>query len=222
MKKLWIFGDSYAADYGVEESWFNILGDMLGCEVVNRGLPGVDNTWIINQFQENMNDMNVDDYVITMLTDPQRFWLFENVPNLSNWYSIDKDFWKLAQEAVTKDESEAAKKFTRYLWNEKIAVTIYKMSLYYAMSHPNSRVLQNFFEIDGVKGSMIDISRNEHTGNTIEEKYANAQKVDDRPNHMSLSNHKIFAEKVYKWFTVPGTELDLTTGFEENFLTFKK
>lgn len=221
MNKLWIFGDSYAADYNVKDSWFNILGEMLNCEVINRGLPGVDNTWIANQFQENIEHMSSDDHVITMLTDPQRFWLFENIPNLSNWYSIGKHFWKTAEEVVSKEEFDAAKKYTRHLWNEKLAVTIYKMAQYYVMSHPNSKVIQNFFEIDGVIGSMIDISRNEHVGNTVEEKFANAQPVDDRPNHMSLPNHKIFAEKMYYWINNPDTILDLTTGFEENFLTLE-
>lgn len=217
--KLWVFGDSFASDYDVDYSWFNQLADKLGCKAVVRGLPGVDNTFIVNQFQENMADMDPDDYVITLLTDPQRFWLFEKVPNLGNWYSIEKEYWKMAEDAVTKQESDAAKKYTRYLWNETLATTIYKMAQYYVSSHPNSRVIQNFFEIPGVIGSMIDISRNEHIGDTIEEKFSNAQSVDTRANHMSPENHTIFANKVYEWFTVPGTMLDLSQGFKENFLT---
>ena len=221
MRTLWIFGDSFGADYRVDYSWHEQLGNKLGCTVANTALPGVDNTWIVNQFQKYMEQMQEDDYVITLLTDPRRFWLFEKVPNLSNWYSIDKGYWGKAEEAVTRSEAKAAKEFTKYLWHESIATTIHEMAQYYVMSHPNSRVIQNFFPIDGIKGSMIDISRNEHVGDSIEEKFSNAFLEDERANHMSSENHTIFAEKMHRWITNPGEILDLSTGFKENFLTNK-
>ena len=219
MSTLWVFGDSFAADFQVDYSWYEQLGNKLGCTVANCALPGVDNTWIVHQFQTYMDQMQEDDYVVTMLTDPRRFWLFEKVPNLSNWYNIHESYWKIADDAVSRSESKAAKEFTKHLWHEPLATTIHHMAQYYVMSHPNSRVVQNFFQIDGINGSMIDIARNEHIGDTIEEKFANAFLEDKRANHMSPENHAIFADKMYEWFTQPGQILDLSTGFKENFLT---
>lgn len=235
MGKLWVFGDSFAAPQSnyINDSndipWFRLLADKLDLETVsNRAKNGVDNLYIAHAIMEANQEFQPDDAIIVVLTDPNRFWVFEEYPELANWYSVN-DYWKRCERYVSKNQINAAKEFTKHLYTAKHADTIHELTRVMAMNcHHNSRVLQAFFPIPGVNGSLVEISRMEHIGDTLEEKFNNSAIQehnglgDMRSNHLSIPNHHILADKLYSWYTEPDYLLDLTTGFEENFLTFKK
>jgi hypothetical protein len=220
MSKLWVFGDSYAYESRINaNSWIRLLAKSLDCSgVENKAKVGCDNLYIAHQFINNISNIAADDYIILSLTDPGRFWLFDKHPQMSNWYSIDS-FWTKAKKFASKQEIEAAQGFTRYLYTSAHGDTIHEMIRHVAISsHSNCRVMQGFFPVPGVKGCLVDISRNEHKGVTMEEKFRNSKEGDSRENHLSEVNHKILADKLYKWFTEKNYLLDLTKDFEENCL----
>jgi len=234
MNKLWVYGDSFAAaqsNYNPDINlvpWFRQLGDLLELDkVMNRAKNGCDNLYIANCIMNDAPDYGENDYIIVVLTDPNRFWVFENYPELSNWYAVDR-FWDRCKKYASSNEIKAAQGFTKYLYSQAHGNTIHELTRMLALNiHPNVRVLQAFFPIPGVNGSLLEVSRDEHVGSTIEEKFENSAKQefegmgDIRQNHLSNPNHKILAEKMFKWFTDPNYLLDLTTDFEKDFLTFK-
>jgi len=72
--KMWVFGQSMATAYGLEETqgWPYLLSQALNAEYVNFARTSVDNLFIYHTFLENYKQINKDDIVIIGWSHPTR------------------------------------------------------------------------------------------------------------------------------------------------------
>jgi hypothetical protein len=166
-----------------------------------------------------------DDYLIVVLTHPNRYWFVEDKPDLTNPSIVDFD------KQVSRDVADAIASYVLHIQRPPLD-TIHLLDrlglLAYYVSSRNLRkpivikafeqsVLQagNFKELNWATGVLTEVQFNE-----FENKYAHDQAlrgIDVRYNHLCLSNHVILADKIFAAL-MDDTPVDLTTGFIQNLL----
>jgi hypothetical protein len=218
--KLWLFGDSFTSQAinNSEQCWPNLLATKLGIsEYENFAECGVSNDWIFYMLTSNINNLEVDDFVVVQTTQKHRQWFFENQPTIANYWI--KDFSKF----VTAEQSLAVDKYVEHLQTDKLDdVRWVQFSLALerlAQLLPvNMLVLPGFNSVNGVIGTLVDTSENEFvTANGAQKYFDNNDGKDPRNNHLSTENHQILVDKIFKFFNA-GEMIDLTTDFKKSFL----
>jgi hypothetical protein len=162
-----------------------------------------------------------DDQLIIMLSDCNRFWFFEDFPDVAEPRATELG------EIIGKDRAKAAEYYFRYIQRDSLSIN-HQISRLGLIAHLTSLhrwkppiILLSFQEsvpeqelfpnLIFSKGTLIyDVSNLElETGNNDHFFFKG---IDVRYNHMCLSNHAILADKLYNQI-VNGRPLDLTSGF---------
>jgi len=230
--KLWIFGDSYgtfhqSGDEIKDWHWMWSLTEKLGHEnFYNVCEDGVANEWIYHQLISNSPMINSEtDTVIFIATQFDRQWFFVDNEGVGNILMGVDNY-------VTKDQSKAIDMYNRHLTNNpqnhiRFQWLLYALNFLKRKEDLNLLVLPGF-ENEGfflndhveVKGSLLNPCVAEVKGRTIKDwqKWMYKQNgLDLREGHLSECNHPILSEKLFKTIKNDAT-LDLTTGFEEEFI----
>lgn len=237
MGRLFVIGDSFSAPpmKGDEtKNWPRLLAEKLyqhtGEETLlfNNSLLGSSQDWVWIHLQIWLHhEMTPEDRLVVCLTHPSRVWFIERLPEMSNANVIDLDQW------VTKDEAKAIELYIRYIQRPEIDLMNVNNRLAYLAYQIQRRGLQKpilikcfnqsldqgteFPELliaDGI--IMEDIQFHEFENpEDVESRFW--QGVDARYNHMCLSNHEIFAERLLQSF-ITGQPADLKNGFHRGML----
>lgn len=237
MSRLFVIGDSFSAPpmKGDEtKNWPRLLAEKLyqhtGEETVlfNNSLLGSSQDWVWIHLQIWLHhEMTPEDRLVICLTHPSRVWFIERLPEMSNANVIDLDQW------VTKEEAKAIELFIRYIQRPEIDLMNVNNRLGYLAYQIQRRGLQKpilikcfnqsldqgveFPELvvaDGI--IMEDIQFHEFENpDDVESRFWRG--VDARYNHMCLSNHEIFAERLLQSF-ITGQPADLKNGFHRGML----
>lgn len=219
MSVLHVYGDSFASpretwrpvpqDGHAFPCWYEHLRDLLGCKTVYaHGLPGTSCLWTFTRLLDTATEHRPEDYVVVVLTDPARHWFFWDRPDLSNFLELAD-----IKQHISKDEIKALTMYYKYLRNEEIEAAEFRMAIRAIMGSTcaNLRVLSGFANIGGQIGNLTLQSIAEYQGG-IHEMNRRHLKSDGDPrlHHFHETNHLRLAELIHGWFTVPGSQIDLT------------
>jgi hypothetical protein len=224
--KLWLVGDSFGyiqPDDLNENVWSIQLARKLKCDLQPLCGLGTCQDWVMNEINFFKREITPDDQIVIILTDPARFWFYQDNPWLTNSSVIDFD-------AIigNSERAKAAEYYLRYIqrpeldiimlnhrlgWlNNLVSVKKWKKVIVlvgFGMYIPD---MEDYPNLEFSHGKLVDISVGEETPTF--EKYG----IDVRYNHMCLSNHSILAEKIYNAIET-NVPVDLNSGFIKNLLT---
>lgn len=230
MKKLWIFGDSYAVPINQyfqtmpDWHWANLLQQKLNFkDFLIIAANGVSNEWIYYKFKEHLNQIDQEDIVIVIMTQSSRRWFFENNIGASNLTVINDEI-----NSLTPEQKNAVKQYLMYLENPICNVVYFESifnSFYYLAEKFKLNLLvlpgfeyplQHFQNLYNTDGSLFNVCMEEVIGKTYEnwERFIGikCKGIDTRVGHLSEVNHKILSIKLFNTFTKNET-LDLKNGF---------
>lgn len=237
---LWIVGDSFSQPrktFDRPTIWPEITAALLSVdldvrvELVNESWMGVsqDYCWMYLQRWAHESRIQPQDYVIVVLTHPNRYWYIDDHPDLSNGhFLIDLD------DHVTEDQSLAIKMYMKEIQRPRLdtiqqlnrlgwlanAVSQFKLrrplvikafdfDLYEGERYTNLNIAQgNLYDLQNREFLLEDQTQDSTT------RYFEG--VDPRYNHLTLSNHKILAGLISQSL-INDSQLDLTQSeFIEN------
>ncbi len=235
MRRLWIFGDSFSKSSDRAECWYNLLAQDLNTELINVSLRGSSPDWILRQYLSALSQIDPDDPVIVLFTNPNRFWFYEDQPDLTNPAILDFG------QHRDRDQAQAADSYFRYLQRPELDLqwTYYRAM---AVSHETQRLglrrplmvkcfeqsvsaAESFATVTWARGSLSQLQFDEYQDrDTVLKEIADTGRDpifrgwDCRYNHLCLSNHRILADRFRDYF-VNGTVPDLTAGFHQGLLS---
>lgn len=236
-QNLWVYGDSFSADYDQEEwIWSRALAHRFADAGMikhykNASQAGAANDWIMMQIQEDLDRWDQGDYVIVIPTETGRQWWFEDAPYLSNIVSMRgseeaKDYSRKFPNRV-----QAVEYYVTQLWRPEIDKLRFDQALTWlkicALEKGVELVIMPAFEI-GINytgvihtvGSLTELVSNQEFVSEQDMNRWYSTGVDTRYNHMTRTNHGIMVDKLWDRFT-QHTPVDLTQGFVQHTLEFK-
>ena len=229
MPELYVIGDSFAVmrqERINPNVWAILLSQKLGYNLSNTSCSGASQDWLLAQLHRIKKQITPDDQLIITLSDCNRFWFFDDFPDVAEPRAIELG------EIIGHDRAKAAEYYFRYIQRDSLSIN-QQLSRLGLLSHLTSLynwrppiVLLSFQDhvpeqelfpnLIFSKGTLIyDVSNLElESGNND---HVFFKGVDVRYNHMCLSNHSILADKLYN-LIVNKQPLDLTSGFIQGVL----
>lgn len=240
--RLWIFGDSWSAlspQTDPERVWTRQLSHRLSnsinhpVQLRNHSLIGCSQDWITLQFLENAHLMKENDYVIVILTSPQRYWFFKDKPDLTNWNIIDFDQW------ITADQAKAVEYYIKHIQRDEIdhlhtvnrlaniayecaarglrrplIIKGFAQNLGSAEHYPDLNIARGFLtKVQGEEYSHRDLLSDRYNKGLTN--WFNG--FDCRYNHLCLTNHDILVDKLLSAL-VNDQKLDLEQDFKTDLI----
>lgn len=245
MNKLWLFGDSYADPVRLpglkyhDESYpryYHIVKDFYNYDLVNTGLGGCSNEYIMDQFLQNVEHIKENDIVLFLPTWHGRRWIFEDLPKLTTYFSYIKYLKKVyADRDITEEEKLKCEqtfldvvcpfernKSENYIQMMLSTVSDYKTKIGFTGLIINTFKTEHVSRNDNLinsTGFLHEISNKEFTDlKNFHEKYIEYR--DFRSNHLTPQNHRLFGKKIIESIET-GKDLDLTSGFLSNIIEEK-
>ncbi len=229
-RTLWIYGDSFAVDWKVDWGWQRQVAALMDVtRVVNQACSGSANEWSAMQFRDD--DQKPGDIVVFFTTSNSRQWFFKDRPHLSNLTSITDTPEAQQLQETEPDKYHSVMDYWMYLQRDdvdelrmqhmidSIRVKQIERELHLQLI-PSFPADIEWTDLTPVKGDMTtDVCDREFTDKQEMLLWYN-QSIDTRANHMTLSNHTVFARKLVQSLS-ERTPLDLTQGFDQGFLTHK-
>jgi len=226
---LRIVGDSFASTemggYGKDRTWFSQLGEMLGAEVMNNSMIGAPQDFSWYSLHDWAPFVSPDDYLVIILTHPARFWFVEDDPTMGKADHLREFAFKYGQGVA-----DAAGLYVTYLQRPKLDTVFLENRLGWLAYNAHYRgwrrplVIKAFPQtmpmaeeypiLNLSKGDLTEVSSREIIGRDFN-KWCKG--YDIRFNHLCMRNHTVLTDKIYHSLTTD-TQLDLTTGFHEDFL----
>lgn len=242
MRRLWIFGDSFAnlVIDSPDRVWQRQLVKQL-CNHVNEpvelrvvGLPGSSQDWALEQFLLSEKDISSRDWVVFIATSPSRYWYFKELPSLSNWNILDFD------EVCTRDQGKAVELYIKHIQRLEldvlqcasriglIAYETHRLGRQPVLIVPVSQMTAGpadryTKDIKWCSGDLSKVQFDEYSNPTeaLRRSQDNIpgyfEGVDCRYNHLCLRNHDVLAEKLFRALA-HGEPVNLTQGFHREFV----
>lgn len=236
MTTLYIYGDSFGADWKTDWQWHRQLVSKLNMNgvridrVVNQCVCGCSNDYSFDMFTKDRQKPG--DVVIFLITgiDRQTYWW--DKPYLCNLKSITETEAAKDLKATDTDKYNAALDYWIHLDNYHLNFRRLEQLVYSLRVMQIERELKfqmipcfpaeiNWTDQIEVIGNLTDtVCDGEFvTLDDAEEWYSTS--MDTRANHMVLDNHTVLANKVYSAL-VHNEKIDLTKDFQRGFLTNKQ
>ena len=245
MSKLYVIGDSYAADreahiddnYAPYESqWSVLLSEKLGASLANHGVGGASVEYAINRFYEKiLPEIRKEDTIVFCKTFYLRKYLDKNRPSFSmlpvieSYYAAgilskqDYNFYvRIFLDVVRSDvESYHAFNFINALayYRYKIGFKVVVLNCFPPTNE--EEIFKMPKTIISSKGSLSHVTRYEFSDSEISDKKVPADMMDPRRNHMNKKNHKILVDKIYSAI-INNEDIDLINGFEKNLYSVEE
>jgi len=221
---IWVFGDSYAKDHGIEWQWYKQLGKLTGQEVRAYGEGGWSNSYISTLVDHHITqgDVKPNDFVIQIQTQHIRTWFFEDRPYLGNWNGhVDARI-----NGMSNTEYKACKTYLKYLHNPKETVwqTYANTMALVGMTHSipcRCITLPGFWNERepynphlAVIGTLTEwVSYLEFDSDEEFQDAISTPGGDPRPNHLSPHNHGVLAQKIAD-AVLHNKDINLMEGFD--------
>lgn len=209
---LWCFGDSFVEPgfFDPIDTWAQQVSNQLNCDICNYGLGATSLEYMYTKFNNVVNKIQPNDYVIIVLTDPSRKYFFPNHPKISL-----PSLPNFSYEAITKTEKTALQRYFVHLANPMV----YKVNLINFLyrvdqlseknnlktivfhAFDNTLFLKNyqFPSLHIVPEYLSMISFNECENRNYDKIIQDIFTYDPRINHLCMSNHAILADKVVEY-----------------------
>lgn len=227
MSNLYIYGDSFAVDWREPWVWMRQFAERIkvdNCYV--QACSGTNNEWILKTFRDDNHKPG--DIVLIFLTEPSRYWFYEDKPYLSNLASIIETQDAKDIKRTDRDKYDAIIGYYEHLHRDDLVDFRLQMMTDFIRVKSIEREIHlqvipcfmmniDWTDLNPCQGNMtFSVCDREFATHTDIPLWYN-QSIDTRANHMTLENHTIFADKLYTRFTQGGI-LDLDTGFKTGFL----
>jgi hypothetical protein len=196
---VWIFGDSFAHDYGIDYQWVNRLKDHY--TVHNCAVEGSSLAFSYSEFDSERCNIHHGDAIIFVATNIERKWFVEDAPQNSLRYVHQQD-----------DIGRAARQYWLYLHNSRVDEVmfvnfIYSLELLTIQKNLTSMVLNVNWETEAImkKTACKSLIMSERTLHSIQlNEYADQAcdywrtqaKIDTKPNHLLQTNHMILYKSI--------------------------
>ena len=219
MNNIWIFGDSFVSpanknyedNFYPEWTWTKVLANKLDLDIKMVALPGISNQWLSYEIIRFYDQIEQGDTVVIVTTEPNRNWLLYDKPSLSQLHMLNAE--KLIGKKKYKVIQNYYDEFSEQ--HELVNKLYYEWFLQWCRSKLSNRV--KLCLLPGFNNTHFhDTTDNSIALKDVDEKefqmLKDKPKVDNRINHLSTNNHKILADKVYR-FLEYNEKIDLTTEF---------
>jgi len=241
VSKLFVLGDSFSYPHaGNANLWPIVAARKLEklsnkkIEVVNNSLIGASQDFTWNTLDSILTEITQEDFLIIVLTSPDRFWYFQNRPEYSNIQNIQN----IKEISDNPKIQESLLTFVTNIWRDSLALQLQNHRLGYLAYQVVSKKLRTPLILFGFhnlvnpdqypellfsKNSLSKIQIEEFEKSSInrpredillDKKYWHH--VDCRYNHLCLSNHQVLGELAAESL-VNNTRVDL-----ESTLFYKK
>ena len=237
--RLFVIGDSFTVATGPTDTtmtWIRQTAQQLSAlhgepvTVVNKSIMGSSQDWCWMQLHTWMETgITERDYLIVGLTHPGRYWYLDRLPELSNSNIIDLDSW------CSQEESKAIELFIKHIQRPSLDTIslINRLGwLGYQVLKKNLRkpliikcFSQDLYQFESMDELIVsqgaifdDIQYWEFASVEMEHNSDYFGGRDCRYNHLTLSNHKILAERIVRSL-YHGEDLDLKSGYIRGILT---
>jgi len=214
---LWIVGDSFSQPrktFDRPTIWPEITAALLShdlgirVELVNESWMGVsqDYCWMYLQRWVHEGRIQPQDYVIVVMTHPNRYWYIDEHPDLSNGhYTIDLNDYvtedqslaiKMYMKEIQRPRLDTIQQLNRLGWlanavgqfglRRPLMIKAFDFDLYEGELYTNLNIAQ---------GNLYDLQNREFLAadQTTDTTTRYFEGIDPRYNHLTLSNHKILA-----------------------------
>ena len=231
MRNLWVFGDSFADENDNNAInkliWTRKIANDLECNLNSFGKYGTAIEYSVQQYLKVRNDIQQNDVVIFVTTNPYRVWWDKKNPNATT---------PLLHKQWTADYTKEDEKYVERLYLqslERIDLKLDLLELLYndlhslAAQHEVNAVVLNAFNIPLIETRPALSKPQITTGNKplkdisaeeIQPPVQNLEK-DFRPLHFSEANHEILANKITEAINKKECIIDLKTGFIKGIYT---
>lgn len=228
MNKLWIYGDSFAVDFNVDWQWHRQLAKNLNCDLTVNGVFGVANDWILLTLSHDIlaNNIQPEDSVVVIISDPSRYWFLEQHPSISNYHNTTHLHKYQSRHGVNNEQIKSIELYYKHI--QKDFVDAFRYDAHISWLNHTSQELKKSnirfcaisgFDIQGfiplqsqipITGSLVNaISSPEFTSEHDELAWYDQGVPDQRLNHMLKDNHQILAEHLYQGIvTEQGVDLN--------------
>jgi hypothetical protein len=231
---LYIFGDSYAFNYGPKRSWHSQVSNNLGIRPKSLALwaSGLDYTY--HCWELCRNDFKDGDIALVCLTHFNRRWFFENYPELTGKSYQIAPFQDLQRyrKIITKETLQAVDDYYQYLDNNRchtlalvnwldVIDTFSKRVNLKVQILPCFPVSEDIVNRQISRWPNLRIAHGNLYENVSNVEFISQDKMsppwpkngyDPRTNHMAWRNHDVLAGKVVTAIK-NNTEINLRDGF---------
>lgn len=231
MKTLWVYGDSFAVDWGADWSWHRLVAQGLEVErAVNQTQAGCANTYSLSKFKADPHEPT--DIVIFCVTESTRHWFVKEQPELANYRTINQSSISFAYRNAYPVQHEAIMSYYHHLQNTYLDDLARECQVSWLFDQGKQREIKMLvvpsFPLADLKypkgetqfnGSLDTVCMNEFETYQDQLEWYN-QGVDSRANHLVRDNHEILAAKIIAAVR-EGIDVDLNEGFKSKFLRSK-
>ena len=223
MNTVWVFGDSYVVDHGLDWQWYKQYARIKNKRAQAMADYGVANSWISMQMYEYINNKHIQpgDTVIVVTTHCIRHWFLWDHPNVSNYQNmthLDPNHF-----GINKDQLKAIEYYYKHIQSGYQDAWLYDANTawlnHYARKFEQQGVetilIQGFsnasdIQLQGtktVKDSLFEtVCSLEFKNQKCMDEWYDRGLPDQRVNHMIKDNHKVLAEAL-----AASDEIDLST-----------
>lgn len=238
INNLWLFGDSFSADYVASSPipdppndnfcWHKRLAEKFSLAYKNYSYQSTGLDYLYERFDHVRDQMNVDDIVICTLTEFSRSFLFADRPTISTLWSFEN-----GKNIFSKEEKKAFEYYELYLKNIKLSQIHLRNFLHNLQSlNANKRIktivlpgfgsvadylktISNDFELlDIAEGNLNQINLDEYADKFIQK---NTVLSDGKCNHLIRSNHEVLFRKLYDNI-INGKKINLNDDMIQNVI----
>jgi hypothetical protein len=223
---LWIIGDSFSQPRTTIDRpriWPELVAALLTVDtgttvkIVNESWHGVsqDYCWMYLQRWLHEGLIQPEDYVIVVLTHPNRYWYVDSKPDLSNGhYTIDLDDHiteaqsqaiRLYMKEIQRPRLDTIQQLNRLGWlanavgqfglRRPLVIKAFDFDLYEGERYTNLNVAQ---------GNLYDLQNREFLADeqTMDTTTRYFEGIDPRYNHLSIPNLEILADLLHESLTI--------------------
>lgn len=234
MARLWIFGDSFAADDcpvelpGLDKQWHRLLARGLNLEPVNLAMSGSSLDHLYWTWDRACRSISSGDIVIAVVTDPSRRWLLRDSPSYTSPARlIDGRYSNKFPPMII----QAMHSYFRYLdhstmegislrnWLcavDRAAVQNVRVLIMPGFTSAGKLIAQNVSQFPSIRfatGDLMSVS----LGECVPELGDDILESEFRLNHLSENNHAVLSNKLIEWYRHE-TPVDLEHGFDRAFI----
>lgn len=240
MATLWVFGDSFGADYKaeaeasdiIEKQWHRMLARELSMQYKNLARAGIGIEYSSRAFFDSRQDIQTGDIVVVTVTETSRRWLLGNRPNVSTPFWFSQGHY---EKSINNREAKALAMYFKFLHHEEteeanlynwicaldhVAVTrgvrVIVLPCFRTVNLMMDRWQGEFLNLHIAKGNLMSISIAEHAP----EFRRWFIKHCGRANHLTPPNHLVLNSKLMAYYknNIP---IDLTRDFHESLINDK-
>ena len=233
---VWVFGSSYAKNYGFKDQWINLVAQNFKTGLISYGLDGCSLDYSYQKFNNNRDRIQDNDIIIFPLTTHIKRWFFKYKPeqNLVFDEIIDVKNFKFTTVTDNDKESEALTAYYTNLNNQSVYET-YTINFFYNLQqltkkkNLHSIILTSCYDTEEwIKdkknefpllnfslNKLLDVSLLEYSKQYFIDMDVGIH--DFRVNHLTRSNHIVLANKIID--NIENKKpIDLTTGFHKHLI----